>query len=114
MSIFKKIGKGLYAVVKVAAPVVLTAVKPEILVNTVAGAIIKHGTPINNQSIPYLNLAASCFVSYVKHYQESGDWVASILPALQDGGLLAGMSTALHQSIKVPTQNAIRPNGKSL
>jgi hypothetical protein len=114
MSFFGKLGKGLLTVAKVAAPVVIATSKPETILNTVAGAVIKHGTPINNQSIPYLNLGVSSFIAYVRHVQASGDWAGSIIPALHEGGVLAGLSTALHQSIKVPTQGFIQFHGKSL
>lgn len=114
MSFFKKLGNGLYSVVRVVTPVIIATVKPEVLINTAVGAFVKHGTPISNQSIPYLNLGISSAIAYGKLVSSTGDWAGSIVPALQQGGLLAGLSTALHQSIKVPTQWAIQVNGKSL
>lgn len=91
----KKIGQA-------AVPVVIAAAMPEAVVNTTIGGAIKHGTPINNQSIPVLNLVASTLFHYVPAAIETGDWVAPIIPALQQGGILAGISTGLHQALKIP------------
>lgn len=114
MSFLSKLGKTLGTVIQVAAPVVIATVKPEVLANVAGGALIKHATPINNQSIPYINLAISSAVSYAHKVAATGDWTGSIVPALHEGGLLMGLSTAIHQSIKVPTQEAIKIKGKSL
>jgi hypothetical protein len=103
--LFKGIGKGVAAVVKVAAPVVLTAVEPASLINLAIGGVLKHKTRMSNGKIPYLNLLASTGVSYVRNIvagPTAGDWAASLGPALQEGGALMGISTALHQSLKLP------------
>lgn len=89
-------------VAQAAAPVVIASAMPEAMINTVAGGVLKHTTPINNQSIPLTNLVVSTLSYYVPTALQTGDWVAPIIPALQQGGLLAGMSTALHQSVKIP------------
>jgi len=114
MSFFKKLGKGLYSAVKVLAPVVIVVAKPGTVAYVIAGLIIKHGTPISNKAIPYLNLGISSALSYAQNVRTTGDWSGAILPALQTGALMAGMSTALHQSIKQPTQNTIQIKGHSL
>ncbi len=98
MKIFKALGKVAQAV----APVAIAAAMPQAVINTTVGGVIKHGTPINNQSIPVLNLVASTLYHYLPVAIQTHDWVTPIVPALQQGGLLAGMSTALHQTMKIP------------
>jgi len=111
MNFFKKIGKGIGKVAvgtaKVAAPVVLSAVTPEAIINTAVGAVVKHGTKVPNNAIPYLNILLSSGVAYAKNVAATGDWAASVAPALQQGGVLAGMSTLLHQSLKLPLRTAV-------
>jgi len=85
-----------------AVPVIIATAMPEAMINTTAGSVLKHTTPINNQSIPMTNLVVSTLAYYLPTALQTGDWVAPIIPALQQGGLLMGMSTALHQSIKIP------------
>lgn len=98
--VLKKVGQA-------AVPVVIAAAMPESVVNTTIGGVIKHGTPINNQSIPVINLVASTLFHYVPAALESGDWVAPIIPALQQGGVLAGISTGLHQALKISAADNI-------
>lgn len=104
--LFKGIGKGVKAVAKTAVPVVIGAVEPASLINLAGGGVIKHASSIDNNKILYINLAASTAFSYVKNAVSTGDWVASLGPALQEGGALTGISTALHQSIKLPIKQA--------
>lgn len=87
---------------KVIAPVALSVIQPEAMINTALGAVVKHATPINNQTIPILNLGLSSVVSYVRHLAGGMDPVSAVMPALQEGGMLMGMSTAIHQSLKIP------------
>jgi len=104
MSFWKSLGK----VAQAAVPVVIGAAMPDSIVNTAIAGVVKHGTPINNQAIPVLNLAASTLLSYVPKVIETGDWVAPIMPALHEGGLLTAASTALHQSIKIPLASSVK------
>lgn len=107
MSFFSKLGKVAGAVAQAAAPVVIASVMPEAMVNVGAGAAVKHGTPINNNAIPFLNIALSTAVSYGKSVAATGDWTGSIAPALQHGVTLAAVSTGLHQSLKIPLRGMI-------
>lgn len=114
MGFFSFLKKTVTTVAKVAAPVVLTIVQPEALVNVAMGSVVKHALGrVPNDAIPYLNLGVSTLASFARHVPDQG-WEASLLPALQEGGLLAGLSTALHQSIKLPTKGALSINGKTL
>lgn len=101
MGFWKSFGK----VAKAAAPVVIAAAMPDAIVNTAIGTVAKHTPIVNNQAIPAINLLASTIMSYVPRALDTGDWVTPILPALQEGGVLAGMSTALHQTLKIPMAN---------
>lgn len=106
MSFFSKLGKIAGAIVKVAAPVVIAAAAPESLVNVAAGAVVKHGmSKVPNSAIPFVNLAVSTLVSYGKTVAVTGDWTGSMLPALQAGGVMAAVSTGLHQSLKLNLKN---------
>lgn len=99
---FKALGKAAKGVAKVAAPVVIAAVKPEALINMALGAAVKHGVSrVPNNAIPYLNLGISTAVSYARRVGSDG-WTGAIMPALTEGGALAAVSTALHQSVKLP------------
>jgi hypothetical protein len=98
MGFWKSLGK----IAKVAAPVIIGAAMPQAVVNTALAGVAKHTPLISNQTIPVLNLAVSTGVSYFSKAIDTGDWVAPILPALQEGGVLTGMSTALHQALKIP------------
>lgn len=108
MGFFKSLGKAIKTVVKVATPVVIAVVKPEALINIAAGAAVKHGmSRVPNNAIPYLNLAMSTAVSYGRKVVTTGEWTGSIMPALTEGGIIAAVSTGLHQTIKMPLQNFI-------
>lgn len=98
MNFWKTLGK----VAQAAVPVVIGIAMPQAAVNTAIGGIVKHTPMINNQAIPAVNLLASTLMYYIPKALDTGDWVAPILPALQEGGILAGMSTALHQTLKIP------------
>lgn len=98
MSFWKSFGK----VAKASVPVVIGIAMPEAVINTVIGGVAKHTPTINNQAIPAINLVASTLLSYIPKALSTGDWVTPILPSLQEGGVLAGMSTALHQTLKIP------------
>ncbi len=111
---FKALGKVLKGAIGVAAPVVLTLVQPEALLNTAVMGGVKHATKVSNQSIPYLNLLMSCGIKYAMMGSSTGDWAGSIMPALQAGGVLAGMSTAIHQSLKIPTKGKVEVMGQAL
>jgi len=103
MSFWKTLGK----IAKVAAPVVIGAAMPQAMMNTAIAGVAKHTPVISNQSIPVINLLASTAMAYVPQVMATGDWVAPILPSLQQGGLLMGMSTALHQSLKIPMADIV-------
>jgi hypothetical protein len=106
--LMRGLGKAGAAVVKTAAPVVLAAVTPEAIINTAVGAVAKHGiSKLPNGAIPYLNLGISSAVSYAKNVVATGDWAGSVGVALQEGGVLAGASTLLHQSLKLPLRTAV-------
>jgi len=108
MGFFSGLGKALGAVVKVAAPVVIAAAAQEALINTAAGAAVKHGMRrVPNNAIPYLNLALSTAVAYGRTVATTGDWTGSIAPALKMGGITMAASTALHQAIKLPLRNLV-------
>lgn len=103
MNLFKTIGKGAVNAIKLATPVVLTSIAPEALINVAGGAVLKHGVKsFNNQNIPVANMAVSTAVSYLQHAITTGDWVGGIIPAVQHGGFITGMSWGIHQSAKVP------------
>lgn len=98
MKLLKVLGK----VAQAAAPVAVAVAMPHSIINTAVGAVVKHATPVNNQSIPVLNLVASTLYYYVPTAIQTHDWVSPIVPALQQGGALAAGSTALHQFLKIP------------
>jgi len=97
--------------VAVAAPVITAVIKPEALINLGLGLITKHCTPIPNNLIPYLNgaLTTGCF--YVKNSMVTHDWIGSIVPSMQQAGVLAGISQLTHQAMKIPMKSV---TGKSL
>ena len=103
MSFWKSLAKA----AKVVAPVVIGAAMPQAAINTAMAGVIKHAPGINNQAIPAINLLASTLSSYVPKVIDTGDWLTPILPALQEGGILTGMSTALHQAIKIPLADMV-------
>lgn len=108
MGFFKSLGKAIKIVVKVATPVVIAVVKPEALINIAAGAAVKHGmSRVPNNAIPYLNLLMSTGVAYGRKVVSTGEWTGSIMPALAEGGVLAAVSTGLHQTIKMPLREFI-------
>lgn len=114
MGLFKTLGNIGKGVAKVAAPVVLTAVQPEALINTALAGVAKHAVgKLPNDAIPYLNLLGSTAVRYAQHVPDKG-WEGALMPALQEGGLLAGLSTAIHQSVKLPTKHHMRLRGQTL
>ncbi|KPJ92586.1 MAG: hypothetical protein AMS18_07070 [Gemmatimonas sp. SG8_17] len=96
---FKKLLKGIGSAV---VPVVIGMAAPESIINAAVMGGIKNATPINNQAIPFINLAASTGVSYARHLMTGQDPVSAIMPALSEGGLLMAASTGLHQSLKIP------------
>jgi len=102
--------KSLEKVAQSAVPLIIGATMPDAIVNTALGTVVKHGTPIPNQAIPVLNLLVSTLLAYVPRAMETGDWVASIIPAMQEGGLLAAVSTGLHQTMKIPLANMVTGN----
>ncbi len=114
MSFFKSLGKVAKGVVEVAAPIAVAVVQPAAIINTVVAGAVKH-TPLikNNNAIPYLNLLFSSGISYVRYGTQTGDWAGSVMPALQEGGMLAGASTLLHQTLKIPMRQQVAP-GTSL
>jgi hypothetical protein len=97
--IFKVVGKA----AQLSVPMVLASVMPEALINNGVAAVVKHlpGERVN-QAIPFMNLGVSSAISWVKHMVGGMDPVTAIAPAIQEGGLLAGVSTAIHQSLKIP------------
>lgn len=99
--------KSLKKVAQVAAPMVIASAMPEAAINTAVAGMAKHTPSVDNQFIPILNLLASTAMSYIPKALDTGDWVAPILPALQEGGVLAGVSTALHQTLKIPLADII-------
>ena len=103
MSFWKSLGK----VAQAAVPVVIGIAMPQSVVNTVVAGAAKHSPLVNNQAIPAINLVASTLMFYVPRALDTGDWVTPILPALQDGGLLAAGSTALHQTLKIPLADIV-------
>lgn len=115
MSFWKSLGK----VAQAAVPVAIGIAMPESIINTAVMGGVKHGTPINNQQIPLVNLVLSTGISYLTHATSSGDWVGSIIPAIQHGGMMTAGSTAIHQSLKIPmaasitkTEGRFTSNGK--
>lgn len=114
MSFWSKVTKFGRGVAKVAAPVVLATVQPEAMLNTAVGLAAKHTVAkLPNNAIPYLNLGISTAVCYAKGVASLG-WEGALVPALQEGGALAAVSTALHQSLKLPTRDLVNINGQSL
>jgi len=108
MGFFRGLGKVVTTVAKIAAPVVIAAAKPEALINTALGAVVKHGmSKVPNNAIPYLNLGISAAVAYGRRVAATGDWDGSILPAVMEGGITMAASTGLHQSLKLPLKSAI-------
>lgn len=108
MGFFSRLGKAVTAVAKVAAPVVIAVAKPEALINIAAGAAVKHGmSKVPNSTIPYLNLLVSTGVAYGRKVASTGEWTGSIMPALAEGGVMAAVSTGLHQTIKMPLQGLV-------
>lgn len=109
MSFWKTIGKVATTAVKVATPIAIVAVNPEAAINTAAGAFVKHGLKkVPTDSIPYLNILLSSGISFAKHVAAGVEPSQAILPALSEGGLLAGSSTLLHQSLKLPLRSAVK------
>ncbi len=103
MGFWKSLGK----VAKAAVPVVIGVAMPQAIVNTGIAGVVKHTPFVDNSSIPVVNLLASTAVAYLPRAIESGDWVTPIMPALQEGGLLAAGSTAIHQTLKIPLAEII-------
>ena len=91
-------------VVEAAVPAAISIAMPESWINAGLGAAVKNGTAVNNQAIPFLNLLGSTGVSYARHLMSGNDPVASIMPAISEGGLLMAASTGLHQSVKIPVK----------
>lgn len=106
MSFWKTLG----SIAKVAAPVVISMAMPQAAINTAIAGVAKHSNVVSNQAIPVINLFASTIASYLPRAIDTGDWITPILPALHDGGLLTGMSTALHQSMKIPLADMVNGN----
>ena len=107
MGFLKKLGKAVSAIIQTALPILIAWKFPEAVINTTAGAVIKHATPISNSKIPVINAITSIGVAYIKHSITTGNWQGSIVPAIHDGLLWMTTSTALHQSIKIPLGNVI-------
>ncbi len=102
--------KALGAVVKVAVPVAIVATAPEVAINTAVGWLVKHKTKVDNKNIPGANFVISSAIRYGQRVAAGEDWQGAILPSLGEGAVMAGMSTGLHQSVKVPIKRA---TGKS-
>jgi len=99
-----KLGAVLGKLVNAAVPIAIGIAAPESIINTTVGVLVKHKTKVNNQQIPTINFLASSLFAYGKRIAAGEDPTAAILPSLGDGALLMGSSTALHQSIKIPTK----------
>lgn len=104
---FKKLLKGIGAVAKV-APVLIPIARPEVLINTVVAAGVKHLTKIDNQAIPGLNVLGSTATLYVKTGLATGNWgVENLTHSVISGTLLTGGSTATHQGVKILSKRFI-------
>jgi hypothetical protein len=79
------------------------AVEPGSMINLAVMAGAKHGIKaLPNSSIPYINWGLSTGISYVRNLVATGDPVAAIAPSIQEGTMLAGGSTFIHQALKIP------------
>ncbi len=107
---FKAIGKGAFAVIKVAAPVAIAAIEPGTMINTFVAGAAKHSKILrgNNNAIPYLNMLASTGLALFRNMGVYGDLGTAIMPSLMEGLALAGGSTLLHQSVKIPMRDMIK------
>ena len=107
--ILKGVGKAASTAVKIAAPEAIAAIEPGTMVNTFAAGVIKH-TPVikNNNVIPYLNMLVSTGAALWKNMSIYGDFQTALVPSLTEGLTLAGGSTLLHQSIKLPMREAVK------
>lgn len=98
--LFKKIGQ----LASLALPVAMLAVEPAAAINVAVGSAVKHGTKISNNSIPILNFLVSTGVSFARHGLTTGDWAGGVADAIQQGAMLTGASTAIHQTTKIPVK----------
>jgi len=112
--LFKVLGKGVIGVVKLALPAAITSVMPEAVINTAVAGVAKHTPVVKNGAIPYLNLIISIGIAYVRNLTSGGDYITSIAPAITEGATLMGMSTALHQSVKLGAGKFLHIKGKTL
>ena len=97
----KKVGK---AAAQVAVPLAISIAEPAALINTAVMGGVKNATPINNQSIPFVNLLLSTGVSFGRQVASGIDPLSALMPAISEGGLLTAASTGLHQSVKIPVR----------
>lgn len=111
---FKKFLKGMGKVAQAAVPIVITAVQPEALVNNAVLGGVKHGTNINNQSLPVLNLLGSTAYAYVKTAMATGDLTGSIVPAVKVGVSMTTASWGIHKGTQMAIGNRISIRGKSI
>jgi hypothetical protein len=102
----KGLFRGLLGIAKIVVPIAVATVQPQALVNNGVAAVVKHTTPIGNQSIPLLNMGISTAVAFARNGNYSLD---GILPAVVEGATLAGSSTLIHQSAKLAVKEH-RPN----
>ena len=102
---FGKLFKAAGKVASFAVPIAIATVHPEAMINTALGTMAKHGTKINNQALPVLNLLLSTGFSFARHGLTTGDWVGGISQAIQEGATLAMASTAIHQTVKIPLKS---------
>ena len=102
----------LKAVAAAAAPTVAAVVQPETLVNFGLGLVAKHVVRrLPNNVIPYLNVCFSTAVCVARQGLTTGDWAAAVVPGVQQGLELAGISTLVHQGVKIPLRSL---SGKSV
>ena len=86
---------------------VIAAMNPVATANMGAMAIVKHKTPINNATIPIINLLLSFAAMFGKEMMGGADVVSSLGPALTEATGLMAASTAMHQSLKLATERSV-------
>ena len=86
---------------------VIGAMNPVAVANMGAMAVVKHKTPINNDTIPILNLLLSFVGLLGKEMMGGADVVSSLGPALTEATGLMAASTAMHQSLKISTERSV-------
>lgn len=90
--------------VSLVLPVAISTANPAAVINVVGGAVLKHVVrKLPNDSIPMINFAASTGMALARG--------ADITVAVTEGAMLAGASTAIHQTTKIPVRSL---TGKSV